>query len=350
MKTPKLLNTENDGSITFMPPPTFNEWAVSLDEEDNLDLSSYNLIEVLEYVDKTKKRKGTKSCISCLVHNIRLIEEKYNITITPKRVNERFFELFQNFLSNEIEEPLLPSTIKIYCNTLIATLRYASRFNMSLSKSYDSFKMKDFRKEMIALTTDEISHIYHFDIKKNIGKSKTGREVRKDHIELLMRVRDMFVLSCNLGQRHSDMKRITPDCFNEDKSIFRITQQKTGRKAVVDIDKLSIDPKATKNILRKYNYSAPYKGAINKYNEILHELLKIIGEEFNETIKTEYKVLGEIRTINKPKHLAIASHTARRTFATLNVKKGLPEAIIRRGTGHADSGSFCGYIQFGEDK
>ena len=331
-------------------PTTFSEWSLALDEEDNLDLSSYTLIQVLEYVDKVKRRKHKKSCISCVIHNLKKIEKKYDVVITPKRVNERFYELFQNFLISDLPRPLLPSTIKGYCNAIVSALKYASRFNIRLSKSYDSFSMRDFRKEMIALTPDEISHIYHYDIANCAGKSKQGRAIRKDHIETLERVRDMFVLSCNLGQRHSDMFRINPDCFNDDKTLFKITQKKTGNKAIVDIDRLTIDPKATMAILRKYQYYAPYTSTINRYNELLHELLKMIGQEFNELVKTEYKEQDSIKIIEIPKYLAIASHTARRTFATINVKRGLPEAVIRRGTGHKDSKSFCGYINFGDDK
>lgn len=56
----------------------------------------------------------------------------------------------------------------------------------------------------------------------------------------------MFV-SCNLGQRFSDMIRIDKSCF--DRNIFTIFQQKTGNKARVDIDKMSIDKKTTYYIL-----------------------------------------------------------------------------------------------------
>ena len=54
----------------------------------------------------------------------------------------------------------------------------------------------------------------------------------------LERVRDMFVLLCNLGQRYSDIRRISPENF--ERNLFRIIQQKTGNKAVVDIDRYAI--------------------------------------------------------------------------------------------------------------
>ena len=68
----------------------------------------------------------------------------------------------------------------------------------------------------------------------------------------LERVRDMFVLLCNLGQRYSDIRRISPENF--ERNLFRIIQQKTGNKAVVDIDRYAIVPKLTYSLLKKYGY------------------------------------------------------------------------------------------------
>ena len=101
----------------------------------------------------------------------------------------------------------------------------------------------------------------------------------------------MFVLSCQLGQRHSDMVRIQPKNFN--RNIFTIVQQKTGRKAVVDIDKYSIDKKTTYEILEKYNYTAPFQCSINRFNILIRELLQIIG--FDDEVLLETKIRGEIK-------------------------------------------------------
>ena len=77
----------------------------------------------------------------------------------------------------------------------------------------------------------------------------------------------MFVLLCNLGQRYSDIRRISPENF--ERNLFRIIQQKTGNKAVVDIDRY------------------------------LNSLLKEIGEEFNDTVITEVKVGGVVNRSEK---------------------------------------------------
>ena len=136
----------------------------------------------------------------------------------------------------------------------------------------------------VALSQDEISHIAHFDI------SKVAR--RPQYRRTLERARDMFVLLCNLGQRYSDIRRISPENF--ERNLFRIIQQKTGNRAIVDIDRYAIVPKLTYSLLKKYGYRSPYTSSVSNYDRYLHSLLKEIGEEFNDTVITEVKVGGVV--------------------------------------------------------
>lgn len=174
--------------------------------------------------------------------------------------------------------------------------------------------------------------IYHLNLQPLVK--------RKDHRALLEKAKDMFVLSCNLGQRHSDMLRIQKKNF--DRNIFTIVQQKTGHRAVVDIDKFAIDKKTTYDILEKYNYTAPYKATIGCYNSKIHELMKLAG--LTEDVLLETKIQDEIKEEIFPKYKLIASHTARRTFISANVFRGIPEYRIRKASGHTDCRSFAMYI------
>ena len=150
----------------------------------------------------------------------------------------------------------------------------------------------------------------------------------------------MFVLSCNLGQRFSDMVRIDKTCF--DRNLFTILQQKTGTYAKVDIERMSIDRNTTYKILEKYGYESPLKTDISNYDRYLKELFQYIG--FNELIKQETKVNGHIDIQYVPKWKLIGSHTSRRTFATNNIIRGLKTSEIRRATGHKSESAFEKYI------
>lgn len=155
----------------------------------------------------------------------------------------------------------------------------------------------------------------------------------------------MFILCCNLGQRFSDMIRIDKTCF--DHSIFTILQQKTGVHVRVDIERMSIDRNTTYKLLEKYDYRAPLTTNISGYDRYLKELLRYVG--FDELVKQETKINGHIEISYEPKWKLIGSHTARRTFATNNIIKGLKTTEIRRATGHKSESSFEKYICYFDD-
>lgn len=77
---------------------------------------------------------------------------------------------------------------------------------------------------------------------------------------------------------------------------------------------------------------------------MLKKLLGHIGDRFNKDIQIENKVLGKIITEIKPKLKLVTSHTARRSFITINVSKGFGILDIRRATGHASQCAFERYI------
>ena len=41
--------------------------------------------------------------------------------------------------------------------------------------------------------------------------------------------------------------------------------------------------------LKKYNYRCPYTSNVSNYNRYLHDLLQLVGEEFNDTVITEVR-------------------------------------------------------------
>lgn len=296
-----------------------------------LDLSDSSLLEVIDALIamKSKMSPNYGKNFSSLINNLKLVEQQFNCTLKPHQITDLFWHHFVPFL---LKKGLALSSIKTMCSQLRTALSWAGRHQAKISPTFDLIKLPTYCHQQIALTPDEVSHIYHFDI------STIDR--RPQHLRKLESVRDMFVLSCNLGQRFSDMIRIDKSCFN--RNIFSIVQQKTGNHAKVDIDRLSIDKTTTYKILEKYNYSSPLTTDISGYNKYVKELLCCIG--FDETIKRETKVNGFIEVENTPKWRLIGSHSARRTFATVNVLRGFRMAEIMRATGHKCESSFEKYI------
>ena len=234
---------------------------------------------------------------------------------------------------------LAVSTAKTCCAQLRSALSWAARHNCPIAPSYDFVQLPKYNHDQVALTPDEVSHIYHFDL--------NTIERRKQYIRNMEKVKDHFVLSCSLGQRFSDMVRIDKSCF--DRNIFSIMQLKTGTKCRIDIDRLAMDANTVYTILDKYGFKAPIQGDISAYDRYIKQLLQYIGGEFLKDVKRETKVNGAIDTHFIPKHKLVSSHTSRRTFATVNVIRGYTEAEVRRGTGHKTSEAFSKYLWYHDD-
>ena len=297
----------------------------------SFDLSNSPVLEIIKTLIRVKSKMSPNygKSFSTLVYHLRNLESDFNCKIMPTQVTDIFWH---NFVPYLIDKGLALSSIRKVCSQLCTSLNWGSKYGAKITPTYDLMDIPTYSKEQIALTPDEVSHIYHFDL------STIKR--RKQHLRKLEEVRDMFVLSCNLGQRFSDMVRINKTCFN--RHIFTIVQQKTGVSARVDIDKLSIDRNTTYAILEKYNYNSPLTTDISCYNKYLKELLQYIG--FKELIKSETKINGRIEVSYEPKWKLVGSHTARRTFATNNVLRGFKNAEIRRATGHKSESAFERYI------
>jgi integrase len=130
--------------------------------------------------------------------------------------------------------------------------------------------------------------------------------------------------------------------LDKEVKVINITQQKTGNLAVVDIDKFAVDPGTVYDILERYDYKAPYPAGIGNYNYALHALMRDIG--FTESVRLEERVAGKLVVSNTPKWKLITSHTARRTFTTVNVMRGYNIHAIKKATGHTDLRSLDKYV------
>lgn len=296
-----------------------------------LDLSESSLIECIDKMIevKIKMHPNYGKQYSCLKNNLKRIQTEFNVELKPYQITDVFWN---NFIPYLLDKGLALSSVKTMCSQLKTAIEWSGKHRARISDTYDIVKIPPYCRKQIALTADEVSHIYHYDI------STIKR--RNQYIEHMDRVKDMFVLSCNLGQRYSDMVRIDKSCFS--RSTFTILQQKTGVKAHVDIDRMAIDRNTTYKILEKYNYRAPTTTDVSCFDRYIKQLLQYIG--FDDPIKRDTKINGIIQTKVVPKWSLISSHTARRTFATHNVIRGYRVSEIRRATGHKTETAFEKYL------
>lgn len=174
-------------------------------------------------------------------------------------------------------------------------------------------KLKSY-EDMIALTEQELEALEALEL-ENAKERKA---------------RDMFLFSCYIGQRYSDVKNFkdSAQLVEEDgKQYFKLRQKKT--KKVVTIPIL---PEA-KAILDRNDgeISYPLKND-NLVNIMIKKICKMVVMDKEEI--TYHEDINGIHNIKKFRYEIISTHTARRTFVTIAYKKGIDIETIAGITGH----------------
>ena len=136
------------------------------------------------------------------------------------------------------------------------------------------------------------------------------------------RVRDIFVLNCFTGLRHSDWSKVSFENIHNGNLYVRT--QKTDEPVILPVKPLVLE------ILNKYNNNL---GVISLQKT--NEAIRFIGQ---------LAYSKKIKSININKWLEIRTHTARRSFATNAYLAGIPIRDIMQITGHRKTESFLKYI------
>lgn len=280
-----------------------------------------------EFIETSKNTKalGTIKKYKTVLKFIQDFEAFTKYTIRFDTINQRFYDLFQEYSFEE------RNTLNNYFGKLIAIIKTFMRW--SLEKGYhqntdfEKFKKLQDEIEVIYLKKDELFKLYEYDFKSD----------RLNH------VRDFFCLGCFTGLRVSDLLNLKESNIYED--YIKIAIQKT--KTIDQIIPLNDYAKA---ILKKYEDTLYYpipQISTQKLNQYIKECCLIIGLTENETL-TRY--IGQKR-IQKtvPKYTLITSHIMRKTFVTNSLQLGMSEIVVRNITGHKDHSSFKRYVKIAED-
>lgn len=325
-----------------------------------MDLSESSLIGILQAYEQVKKKRSPHYSMQSVIQFIKDIEEserkQAETTIMPDGskaewqgpfmpidICSDFWIAFENFYikyPSSNGQKRHSSGAETYANKIIAALRWSSAYGVHLDPTFNDKKFGKYSKKKITPSFDQISLIYHYDLdgKENRRKLRQlAEEMKMSRFSFtsLKKVRDHFVLSCSLGQRISDSKRLNESNFIG--TVYETTQQKTGNHARVDLLSSAIDFDVAMEILKKYNYKAPaFEMDTQHYNKYLHLLCRAIGGPFNQIISWEYKECGEVFREEAPMWKLITSHVSRRIFITNQIAKGKPIPEVMRESGHSD--------------
>ncbi len=172
--------------------------------------------------------------------------------------------------------------------------------------------------EVIALTESELRYLANYENQGSLEK-----------------IRDLFCFLATSGMRFSDSQLFDPSWVSKEQ-IMEFSQRRTGGKAYAPLSHLS------QRILTKYG-GVPPRISKNKLNDYLKILFKKVGLSRLVVIQLikGRKVINKVR----PLHEVISSHTARRTFISICLEKGMPIKDIMKMSGYADYKSMKPYIR-----
>ncbi|MGA7721012.1 MAG: tyrosine-type recombinase/integrase [Ignavibacteriaceae bacterium] len=290
---------------------------------DNRETSIFSVYD--EFISIKRHEVSKQSLLK--FKRIKDLLQEYQIENREKldfnKITPLFFSKFNSFLIDN--KNMLNNTASKNIQFLKSFLIWANNNNYSDNNSYKSFKSKSEKNEVIYLTEDELMTLYNF--------------VTND--EKLKRVRDLFVFQCFTGVRYSDIQNISREDINN--ATWTVRTQKTHQIIEIPLNSYAI------SILAKYSdYPQPLPVISNqKMNDYLKELCEEAG--IIDSVKTvKYKGTERIETTYK-KFEVVGTHTARRTFISLSLQKGMKPDVIMAITGHTTYRMMQKYLKIADE-
>ena len=283
----------------------------------NTTLTFYDFVkEFIKRSENTKKPATIKDYIYT-INDLKVFEKQNRRRIDWDTLDMQFYDEYMDyqFKVKGNSHNLFGKRIK----NIKTFLNDATKRGNNIHLMYKGFKKTEKESDDIYLTEDEIKKMYALDLSDN---------------KRLERVRDLFVVGCRTGLRHSDLVKIRKEDVSKEGIKFKVEKTETTLNTVIIEE--------TQEILEKYNYELPKISRTN-LNKYIKEVGKLAG--INEiTYKDTYKS-GKPISIRMRKYKRISSHTARRSFATNMHKKGYPNYYIMQITGHKKESDFLNYIK-----
>ena len=281
-----------------------------------LTYSDYFEIYIQQKKESDSVKKDSYQKYTRIHTAIMAMQKKAKKTFYLKDFDNAFFMDFIAYLRTEKD---------ISDNTLQRKLGFFKSFlNWCIVSGYQV--NMDFKK--VRVKTRETSHV-------SLSEEELQILTEVELSERLDYYRDLFLIGVYSGQRYSDYSRFNKKYIEGDN--IKIRAKKTGQFSYIPLSR------KLKTILDKYDWQLVTISS-QKFNIAIQYICKIAG--FDETIQVD-KFYGS-KKVSKdvPKWKMIASHTARRTFITLSLNKGVPEYLIMQVTGIKSLKTLQGYIRF----
>lgn len=290
-----------------------------------------------QYVSENEatREKGSLSVYKSVKNHLQAYQDTTGHKVTFEKIDYSFFQKFQTFLiqrtkkskAGEISPMLNNTTIAKALSTLKTFLGYARKHGIKVNNSYRDFTIKREKLEVIALTQEEFNSLLKEDLTNN---------------KRLGKVRDIFCFACATGLRYSDIAQLKREHIAD--NFIKLTIKKTKTELTIPLNSISA------SILEKYKDLARPLPLISNQNlnYYIKELCKETGINQQIEIVRFFGKKREVKTY--PKHDLIHFHTARKTFVTLSLEKGMSAEEVMTISGHEDYKSFARYVKVTENR
>ena len=240
-----------------------------------------NLRSSLIEFDKTNKKKLQLSDVSEDMVN------RFKLHLMKKGLN-----------NNSIKKKL--KSFKIFLNYC------ESKKYLKLNFDYSRIKIKTYDPTIVTLTEDEFQKFKVWEPGK------------------YQKVKDLFMFGILTSCRYSDLISIREHHIINDNIVKK--SEKTDIQQIIPLTRI------TREILERYHFNLQLY-TTQTYNRLLKKMGKESGLFESEVVLVEQRGSQKLE-IRKKKWECLESHTARRTFITRAITKGIPLNIIMGITGH----------------
>lgn len=291
----------------------------SLNKETSSPKGFFSILEEYIQIKQGKLTPNYLKKVTTLKNHLKEFEKVKKFKISFGKIDLSFYDSFTSFLM--IDRNQLNNTIGTNISVLKTFLIWATGrgHNSNMKFKDKEFKAQKQEGDIIYLTEPELMKIFELDLSQNPRLDK---------------VRDSFCFSCFTGLRFSDVAKISKENINGDELQVITTKTKTSLR--IPLNGFAME------ILERNDFKIRVISN-QKTNSYLKELAEMA--EINESvIITKFRGVEEVEK-REPKCNFITSHTARRTFVTLSLEKGMRAETVMEITGHKCYKMFKKYIR-----
>jgi len=271
--------------------------------EEKISLISF--IPIFQERYKNKFNPAHLKHYTGLKNHLEGFQANENFRVDFDTIGKDFYIKFTDYLN---ALGLKPNTIGAHIKRIKRLMNEAFEDKLTTNQNHHKreFKIIKVDVDTVYLTENDIKALYEMQIE----------------LPAKRKIRDIFVLNCYTGLRHSDWHNVSIKNIHDNKLYIRT--QKTDEPVIIPVKPL------IREILQKYDsIEVP---TLQKTNDAV----RWIGEKaFDQKIGSG----------DKNKWLQIRTHTVRRSFATNAYLAGIPIRDIMQITGHRTTESFLKYIR-----